>query len=416
MSPPALGQTIAIVDRSGKVISTSDEQSKTLLGVFKEAKAAYRERKAEIVAERRAYAEAKHARRALEQLSLDERSVASRSQGTHRSRSRRPPTADDRSVTSRRPGGRPSRRHTAAAAVAQVEQHHALVSRRPIATRAASYPAAADDDQEEIDMDLAYGELPPADPVPDPTELQSLMSRASKLLDEAHCVQHSVTATIAALQRDPDALAAVALTLAEISNVAAKMAPGALTALKGSFPAVFALLASPQFMIAAGVGVGVVVVMLGGYKIIKKIKARNLLVAEEDEEEEEGQRMDELLELEVATEFDRIESWRMGVGVADVETASVAATSVDAEFITPEAAAMRYGGAGLMEEQERRSSSRRKEVKKKSGGSSKNKDKKKKKEEKSHGTFDRSGKEERSSDTKKRRQSPPAALRRLFSS
>ncbi len=175
-------------------------------------------------------------------------------------------------------------------------------------------------------MDLAYGELPPPPtPAANETELKSLMTKVTMLLDEAHCVQHSVTATITTLQKDPDALAAVALTLAEISNVVAKMAPAALMTLKGSFPAVFALLASPQFMIAAGVGVGVVVVALGGYKIIKKIQA-----ARKEEE------VDELQEIDV--DVDRIDAWRRGV--TDVETASVC-TSVEGEFITPEAAALR---------------------------------------------------------------------------
>lgn len=191
-------------------------------------------------------------------------------------------------------------------------------------SRSASFPTPP------IDMDLAYGELPLPDTPADEAELKTLMSRVSNVLDELHCVHHSVTATIAALQKDPDALAAVALTLAEISNLAAKMAPAALTTLKGSFPAVFALLASPQFMIAAGVGVGVVVVALGGYKIIKKIRER---VADEEEEP-----TDQLQEIDV--DVNRIDAWRRGVVDGDGDGASVG-TSVDAELITPEAAALR---------------------------------------------------------------------------
>ncbi|KAI9887708.1 MAG: hypothetical protein M1823_000457 [Watsoniomyces obsoletus] len=338
MSPVALGQTIAVVDKSGKVISTS----KTLLAVFKEAKAAYRERKAEIVAERQLELETKQAQRALKQFTFDERSAVvpssedgrksksrSRSKRTTTTTTNRVPTearhrrVDDLSTvreegaasSRRRPDG-VTRRHTSL-----VQDDH-VVTRREGPTRSASYPGPSD-----IDMDLAYGELPPPSPTPaDETELKGLMTKVTMLLDEAHCVQHSVTATITALQKDPDALAAVALTLAEISNVVAKMAPGALLTMKGSFPAVFALLASPQFMIAAGVGVGVVVVALGGYKIIKKIRAaRN---------EDEGE--DELQELDV--DVDRIDAWRRGV--SEVETASVC-TSVEGEFITPEAAALR---------------------------------------------------------------------------
>lgn len=180
-----------------------------------------------------------------------------------------------------------------------------------------------------IDMDLAYGDIPPPLPVAsldDEAELKGLVGKVKMLLEEADCVQYSVTAIIASLQQNPDAMAAVALTLAEISNIATKMAPGVLAALKGSAPAVFALLASPQFLIAAGVGVGVTIVALGGFKIIKKIKARKF-------EEDPG--MDEMLE--IGGDVNRIDSWRRGI--AEVEEQSIG-TSVDGEFITPRAAAL----------------------------------------------------------------------------
>lgn len=126
-------------------------------------------------------------------------------------------------------------------------------------------------------------------------------------------------------------MAAVALTLAEISNIASKMAPGVLTAMKGSAPAVFALLASPQFLIAAGVGIGVTVVMFGGYKIIKKIKAKNAA-------RKEGS-MDEMMEID-GEEINRINAWRRGIVAPAGDDESVG-TSVDGEFITPLAASMR---------------------------------------------------------------------------
>ena len=176
-------------------------------------------------------------------------------------------------------------------------------------------------------MDLAYGELPPELPLAtdDEAELKGLVGKAKMLLDEADCVQYSVTAIIAKLQKNPDAMAAVALTLAEISNIVSKMAPGVLLSLKGSAPAVFALLASPQFLIAAGVGVGVTIVALGGYKIIKKIKAKNA----------EDQSVDEMLAF--GGDVNRIESWRRGI--AEVEEQSIG-TSVEGELITPQAAAL----------------------------------------------------------------------------
>lgn len=195
-----------------------------------------------------------------------------------------------------------------------------------------------------IDMDLAYGEAhpaalsrysPPEPNVDDQKQLDGLVSRAQWLLEEAHCVQHSATATISHLQKNPDAMAAVALTLAEISNLASKMAPAALSAFKTAAPTIFALLSSPQFLIAAGLGLGVTVVMFGGYKIIKKIQSGN---AERgiEEQEEETIAMEEMMELNMESES-RVEMWRRGV--ADVEAESVG-TSVDGEFITPRAAAM----------------------------------------------------------------------------
>ena len=190
---------------------------------------------------------------------------------------------------------------------------------------------------EEVDMDLAYGDVPPPLPVAridEEVELRGLVERVKCLLEEAECLQYSATQTIANLQKNPDAMAAVALTLAEISNIASKMAPGALLAMKGSAPAVFALLASPQFLIAGGVAVGVTIVALGGYKIIKKIKA-NHAAAKDD------QGMDEMLE--IGGDVSRIDNWRRGI--AEVEEQSVG-TSVDGEFITPHAAASRLDLSG----------------------------------------------------------------------
>lgn len=179
-----------------------------------------------------------------------------------------------------------------------------------------------------IDMNLAYGEPPPnlmTAYKDNDAELTGLVGRVKGLLDEAQCVQHSVSATMASLQKNPDAMAAVALTLAEISNLAKKMAPGALLKVRALAPSVFALLSSPQFLIAVGVGVGVTVIALGGYKVIKKIQAQR----------EEEQPADQMIAL--SSEASRIENWRQGI--ADVEACSVG-TSADGEFITPMAAQM----------------------------------------------------------------------------
>jgi hypothetical protein len=207
-------------------------------------------------------------------------------------------------------------------------------------------------------MDLAYGDVPPPLPTDDYNDeaLQEQASKLQMLLDEADCAQHTVTAMVENLQKNPDALAAVALTLAEISALVKTMGPGVLTVLKGSFPAVVALLASPQFMIAAGVGVGVTIVALGGYKIIRKLQTQK--VAEEPipmgpmgatgatgataVNPDEPYQLDEL----ETQELSRIEMWRRGI--AEVEADSQG-TIVDGEFVTP-GATRHLVDAGVLDE------------------------------------------------------------------
>lgn len=201
-----------------------------------------------------------------------------------------------------------------------------LTSRPPMPIRSQSNP---DFHNEDIDMNLAYGKLPP-DLQPrhsEEEELKNTMSRLDSLLLEAQCLQHSATAIISTLQANPEAMAAVALTLAELSNLLTHMSPGILGMLKASSPVIFGLLASPQFLIAGGVALGVTVVMFGGYKIIKRLQADN-------EVKKEANRMEEALVYD-NIEMGSVESWRRGI--ADVEAQSVS-TSVDGEFITPEAA------------------------------------------------------------------------------
>lgn len=167
-------------------------------------------------------------------------------------------------------------------------------------------------------------------------ELQTLMTKLDLLMVEAQCVQHTATTIMTSLQKNPDAMAAVALTLAEISNVVAKMSPGILTALKTGSPAIFALLCSPQFLIAGGVAVGVTVVMFGGYKIIKKIQKD---IGDRNEAkkiaEAEATMPEEAIPFDPENYDDSvIESWRRGI--ADVET-----SAVEEEYITPKADKLR---------------------------------------------------------------------------
>ncbi|KAL9604664.1 MAG: hypothetical protein Q9219_000384 [cf. Caloplaca sp. 3 TL-2023] len=322
------------------LILPSPWQSKHLINVFKEAKAAYRERKAEIVGGRQYELNEKKARRALKGFAIEDdisSKTSKHSSGSKHSQRRpsshryfsdsvatsgldrvvSPPSSplklqQDSVSSPTSPRRTLTRRHT----------NFDGVLKSPSITRSQSSPC-------DIDMDLAYGDVPPPLEVAradEEVELKGLVSKVKMMLDEAECLQYSATSIISTLQKDPDAMAAVALTLAEISNIVSKMAPGALMALKGSSPAVFALLASPQFMIAAGVGVGITVVALGGYKIIKKIKSKHV-------EEDPG--MDELLE--IGGHVSRIDNWRRGI--AEVEAESIG-TSVDGEFITPQAAAL----------------------------------------------------------------------------
>lgn len=210
----------------------------------------------------------------------------------------------------------------------------------PPYTRSASNPdfhahSRTRSSEDYIDMNLAYG-APPLDLLlareqaaspQQAAELKATMSKLDTLLLEAHCVQHSATAIIKNLQDNPEAMAAVALTLAELSNILTKMSPAILATLKTSSPAVFALLASPQFLIAGGLALGVTVVMFGGYKIVKKIQADNAA-------KKEANRMEEALVWDPSNEMSSIESWRRGITPVDGD----GGTSVEGEIITPEAA------------------------------------------------------------------------------
>lgn len=346
-----LSETIAVIDKSGKIVSSS----KHLFGVFREARDAYRESKAQVISERNAKIAEQQALKALQNYHIDDspsvvssrRSRRSRSQH-HSRRSHHPHEASSQYERSIAPDaqsfyshpGDLVRRHTDFDAVVQTQPQ------RPMTSRSKS--------EKDIDMDLAYGEChhsifsrSEAACKPDgDQELKVLVSRTQRILDEANCLHSSAQATINHLQKNPDAMAAVALTLAEISNLVTKMAPSVLAAFKAAAPTVFGLLASPQFLIAAGLGVGVTVVMFGGYKIIKRIQAsdsennKNSWNPEGDNNNnnyangETAPEMDEMIELNTEC-LSHVEMWRRGV--ADVEAESYG-TSVDGEFITPIAA------------------------------------------------------------------------------
>ncbi|KAG9242108.1 hypothetical protein BJ878DRAFT_188671 [Calycina marina] len=392
---PAL-ETVTIVNKSGKVVSTG----KHLVNIFKDAKEAYNEKKNALKADHYAEIKHKNAQKLLRAREETQSVVSSRHSRTscreHRSRrhdghrgedgSSRPPLTQrnidifsEGSVASGR-SGRSKRSHRSSSRnggenrsprspvtyqapyFENAEMSTPSLVRRntdfpspqslnlnmpsqlsrtftqppPYTSQVASIVSPVPDlqrgEDEGIDMNLAYGPLPPelrrgsaAEPAQQ-QELVAAMSKLDILLLEAHCVQHSAAAIIANLQSNPEAMAAVALTLAELSNLLTQMGPGVLAALKGSSPAIFALLASPQFLIAGGVAIGVTVVMFGGFKIIKKIQA-NVAATKE------ANSMEEALFHEGA-ELGSIDTWRRGIAEAEAQSVS---TSVDGEFITPEA-------------------------------------------------------------------------------
>ncbi|PBP15792.1 hypothetical protein BUE80_DR013458 [Diplocarpon rosae] len=404
---PAI-ETVTVINKSGKVISTvrpsvhlifmtqqppNPSQGKHLVNIFKDAKQAYQFKKAELKADHQARIQWKNDQH-LRQHGEETRSTTSSSRHSRRSRSHRhgerdpanpsrPPLTEphlgkisEGSVTSSRrsrshqgsrratsthghrspyvvpefehPGPGLQRRHSEAPSASGTRPFPDTSQLLWMSPRAHSNPEFHADDN--IDMNLAYGKLPPdlqrtgPDEAQKEVELQDTITKLDRLLLEADCVQHSATAIISNLQANPEAMAAVALTLAELSNILKTMSPKILAALKSSSPAAFGLLASPQFLIAGGLALGVTVVMFGGYHIVKKIQANT-------EAEKRANRTEEAMIYE-CTEFGSIETWRRGI--ADVENESVA-TSVDGELITPEAARRKKERIKERRREERRS-------------------------------------------------------------
>ncbi|KAM5356827.1 hypothetical protein ACJ41O_003473 [Fusarium nematophilum] len=197
--------------------------------------------------------------------------------------------------------------------------------------------------RKQIDMDLAYGDIPPdleyrtdLDPQGDEKQATALVRRVEGLLTEAKCLHHSATTTMSTLQKDPDQAAAVALSLAELSSLVKKTSPAFLALLKSGSPAVFSLLASPHFLIGTSIAVGVTVVCFGGWKIVKRVReaqqAREALAYEGVSmdrpapmrtQSEYSAGVDEALIIE--DDLSSIETWRRGIvpfgedGTADME-------------------------------------------------------------------------------------------------
>ncbi|KAK4223812.1 hypothetical protein QBC38DRAFT_458949 [Podospora fimiseda] len=350
----ASNEIITIINNSGKVISTG----KQLVNIFKEAQAAYREKKDAVKAERAARAGIKRAqtfdvarsaasaagtsdlnnnkggneyvlddRRALPDIpnrrkSLedgdDSRShISSRSSGRRSSQPRNAPLALTEGnlktlsvVSSAAPSKAPSGFKYPDPSIVSPSVYDSPPPGPGHLVRHRTEPILPKK-KKSIDMGLAYGDIPPdladrhdlgpingtsptrdragqfqafrsnssprssqddlVDVNSDEAEALGLMDKIEDFLEEAHCVHHSATNMIASLQERPEAAAAVALSLAELSALIGKMSPAFLAFIKGGSPAVFALLASPQFLIGTGIAAGVTVIMFGGWKIVKRM-------------------------------------------------------------------------------------------------------------------------------------------------
>ncbi|KAK3903578.1 hypothetical protein C8A05DRAFT_14462 [Staphylotrichum tortipilum] len=421
-------EIITIINNSGKVISTG----KHLVNIFKEAQAAYKDRKDAVKAERSAVRRAKtfdvsrgdpyydnypypshddndhvYDRRALTDGGFDRRhshdydDSRSYASSRHSRRSRRPRSSErpfpaltegNLKTHSEVSATTPSRAYQSPYAETvprdmQLSRPTLAIGPPPQLARSDFAPAAGPmvlapppertqlvhrpafeapvlAKRKSIDMNLAYGDVPPdlesrvdldrSEPEePGKAQAMTLMDRIEDFLEEAHCVQHTASSMIESLQRNPQAAAAVALSLAELSTLIGKMSPAFLGFLKGGSPAVFALLASPQFLIGAGVAVGVTVVMFGGWKIVKRATAPKTLeaplemrvlpslppptVAPEKALPPppaggSAAEYDEALVLRDVEELSSIESWRRGiVAYEDAESADVELMSRQAE-------------------------------------------------------------------------------------
>ncbi|CCT67612.1 uncharacterized protein FFB20_04681 [Fusarium fujikuroi] len=396
----ALEQTITIVNNSGKIIKTG----KQLFSIFKEAQGNYKDKKAEIKAQQGVQrsqsfdVNAQPQAFPVEHFQIDDdrsRYYPPRA-GDQRSEAGSQRSRRSRSVHSRHPredfASRRAltldnlERHTEISATApskaptrtvykEIPMELAMPQRSMAPSAYGAGPMVPRNrstgelvqmrPRKEIDMDLAYGSVPPdlkdrtdLDPqYYDEKQAMGLVHRVEGLLTEAKCIHHSATTTMAELQKNPDHAAAVALSLAELSKMVKKTSPAFLGLLKSGSPAVFSLLSSPQFLIGTSIAAGVTVICFGGWKIFQRMKeekaAREALAYEgvpmdrpaplrtqSEYGVEYGPGVDEALILD--DDLSSIETWRRGI-VPYGEDES----EVDMELITPLAdreTRSRYGG------------------------------------------------------------------------
>ncbi|KAK6337206.1 hypothetical protein TWF718_009988 [Orbilia javanica] len=262
-----LNYTVEVVDKAGKAIHTS----KTIFGALREARDAYKAKRAERKAEREAE---KAARRAIKERAYEEQLREAR---RARREARRAIEDDDRTEDRRRErrerrerrmiedgrseAGTEVRDRDAGSDTSSIYSHR----ERNNSTGALTLRSAST-------TDLSLPPLPPRPEVDEEDDhLTALFTQVQDIIDHAAAAQSSVVTLVDALRREPETLAMVGLTLAEISTIIAKLSPAALAGAQLNWPVVFTFLASPQFAIVAGGVIGTTVILLGGYKIIKKM-------------------------------------------------------------------------------------------------------------------------------------------------
>ncbi|KAI5288107.1 hypothetical protein KEM54_005465 [Ascosphaera aggregata] len=270
-----LGETIAVFDKSGEVVSTT----KHLYNVFKEAQDAYKKARSGLVDQYNATfnqcLEAERLQPNHRQLSWDDNESIDfarphASPGERRHNQHKRSQSLDRTISSDYSN---SRSNTHRLDLVDESLKTPLMQHE----NGSVFLSPLDSEEDGIDTDLAYGEYH-AETFEQihrnaEEDMKKLMSKTQQMLIEAKCAEASAVATINHLQSNPEAMAAIALTLAEVSKLAKSVGPQILNAVKVAFPSAFALLACPQFLVASSVGIGITIVMIGGYKIIKQIRA-----------------------------------------------------------------------------------------------------------------------------------------------
>lgn len=276
-NPAQAMATVTVMNQHGEVIHNG---TKSFFSALKEAKEAYKQRKAEIASERRAQG------RAREKVI---RWNSSRYGGTIQDAPAQAASEDDSAHHGRRKHRKPARRNSSSLSTWSAEEvtEDALVvrsiSREDTTARRGHQQRLEEEQVRQVHQQSHGGALSAHDRTmdmapalfndPSVVAVQSLLARVQSIIDEINCITFGLTTLLTELQKTPETFAAVGLSLAEIANMVTHIAPTALLFLKTAFPTVFALLSSPHFAVIAGVAGAATVIVLGGYKIVRNIMA-----------------------------------------------------------------------------------------------------------------------------------------------